>query len=129
MRRRGTHPETTLLPEVGVVAGDPIFAAGGEEVGDDGVFEDVDGMGDVGGNLEAFAGAEGDLLAFDVKDDAAGVDKGDLFVDVVVVGDVAALFEFEAGDGHAGGMDDAAVEVWGYLFEGDLIPVVNNHRL
>jgi hypothetical protein len=26
-------------------------------------------------------------------------------------------------------MDDAAVEVWGYLFEGDLIPVVNNHRL
>ncbi len=86
-------------------------------------------MGDVGGNLEAFAGAEGDLLAFDVKDDAAGVDKGDLFVDVVVVGDVAALFEFEAGDGHAGGMDDAAVEVWGYLFEGDLIPVVNNHRL
>lgn len=118
-----------LLTEIGVVAADPVFAAGGEEVGDDGVFEDVDGVRNIGGDLEGFARAEGDVFAFDVEDNAAGVDDGDLFVDVVVVGDVAALLEFEAGDGHAGGVHDAAMEVRGDLFEGDLIPVVNNHRL
>jgi PadR family transcriptional regulator PadR len=117
-----------LFPQVRIVAGDPVFATRGEEIGDDGIFEDVDGVGDAGGNLEGLAGAEGDFFAGDVEDELAGVDHGDLLVGVVVEGDVAALFEFEHGDGHAAGVNDAAEEEGGDFFEGDVIPVVDRHR-
>jgi len=83
---------------------------------------------DVGRDFERFAGAQGDLTAANVEYELPGMDHRYLLVDVIVQLHVAALLEFELGDGHARGVDDAAVKVRGDFFEGDVIPVMNRHR-
>ena len=52
------HPRSTSAAEVGVVAGDPVFAGRGEDVEVDGVFEGEDFVGDVGRDYQDFVGVE-----------------------------------------------------------------------
>lgn len=80
---------------------DPVLAWGSEDVEGDGVLEGFDGVGDIGGDDEDFAGVdEANVVVGFAEDEAEGAlnDEGDLLVMVGVGGDDAAQLEVEAAE-------------------------------
>jgi hypothetical protein len=114
------------LAEIAIVAGDPVLAWRGEDVEVDGVFEGLGGVGKVGGDDEDFAGAD-DLVdgrAFFSEGEAESAlgDVGNLLVGVVVAGDDAAFFEFEASEHGLGAGNKLAGEQRVELLDGKIRP-------
>lgn len=116
--------------EVGVVAADPVLAGWGEDVEVDGVFEGEGRVGDVWGNDEDAAGADGvGFSAWEVEAEGALEDEGDLLIGVGVLGDGAAFAEDDAGEHTLGAGDELAGEKGVELFGGDGVPVVEGRLL
>ena len=116
-----------LFAEVGVVAGFPVGADGGEDVLAVGVFEGFGGVREVAGDDEHVAGVEGDGLggAVGVEDEPerAGDDGAELLVGMGVRGNQRAMFELQVGDGALGTGDELAFEERVQVFGGEGGPV------
>ena len=111
-----------MLPEVGVVAVDPILTRGIEDVEVDGVFEGEGFVGYVGWDAEDFAGVDDDFFVFEDELQGAFEDVGDLFVVMAVQGDVCALFQQDAGDHNTGAYDELAADERVERFDFDVGP-------
>jgi hypothetical protein len=108
------HPGSKSAAEIGVVAGDPVFAGWGEDVEVDGVFEGEDFVGDVGRDDEDFIGIEdgfgGSICAGVVQEESelTGEEAGYLLVVMMVQRDVGAFAEGDAGDHDVDAGDELA---------------------
>ena len=111
-----------MLPEVGVVAVDPILTRGIEDVEVDGVFEGEGFVGYVGWDAEDFAGVDDDFFVFKDELQSAFEDVGDLFVVMAVQRDVRAFFQQDAGDHNTGAYDELAADEWVERFDFDVGP-------
>ncbi len=97
-----------LFAKVGVVASNPVFSGGSEDVGGFGVFESFNHVGGLGGDDEAVAGADYGAFAGHFEAECAGGHHGHLFVLVMVKRNDGALLQNELRDGEPGGVDDLA---------------------
>lgn len=110
---------------------DAHFARRAEEVDDEGVFEGVDAMREEGGEDDDGAGFDDLLAVFGSAGlaegplDAAADDVGDLFADVVVLGDVAAFLEPYAGEEDLVSEDALAEQVGDRVVFGHLVERMN----
>src|ERR1035438_2840750 len=85
-RTRASAPPGSLA-QIGVVAGDPIFAARGEDVHRQAIFERHNGVGHAGRDHQGLAGTDHLAAAIDREFERAALHRADLLVDVGVFGD------------------------------------------
>src|SRR5262249_49104863 len=94
-----TEHERGSATQIGVVASDPVFPDGREDVDGDAVFERLDAVGDIRRNAERFAGSDDDLFGGGDEEHGAFFHSRDLLIDVAVRGDQSALARSQPGHG------------------------------
>jgi hypothetical protein len=117
---------TASLAEIAIVAGDPVLAGRREDIEVESVFEGFGGVRQVSGDDEEFTGADGfffeRVIRTEGETQSALDDEGDLFVMMRVAGDLATLFEHDAGDHGLRPGDELAGEQRVHGFGGNIGP-------